>query len=33
MEIVPDRLHQRVPFFVGCVDDVEEPEAFIGGDR
>lgn len=33
MEIVPDQLHQRVPFFIGCADDVEEAEAFIRGDR
>jgi fructose-1,6-bisphosphatase I len=29
MDIVPEELHQRVPFFVGCKEDVADAERFL----
>jgi fructose-1,6-bisphosphatase I len=31
LRIQPERLHQRVPLFIGSADDVSEAEAFLAG--
>jgi len=31
LEVVPDRLHQRIPLFIGSSTMVETAEAFLRG--
>lgn len=32
MEVLPDKLHQRIPFFIGSKEDVAEVERFLEGE-
>ena len=33
MEVVPEKLHQRIPLYIGSHDMVRTAEAFLAGER
>jgi fructose-1,6-bisphosphatase I len=33
MEVIPEKLHQRIPLYIGSLDMVRNAESFLAGER